>query len=666
MNDIQNRKDLIRERYQGTDYDKLEVLPARPPESIYDSSAVKRVAVYVRVSTDSLSQTSSYELQKNHYTDLVNQRPGWQLEELYADEGISGTSLNHRDAFLRMIEDCHLGKIDIILTKSVSRFARNIIDCIGYVRQLKALSPPVGIKFEAENIFTLDDNSEMALSFMAAMAQEESHNKSDIMNASLEMRFRRGIFLTPALLGYDKDEKGQLVVNEAEAKIVRFIFYRYLSGSSCREIADQLTQMGQTTKKGNAVWNPRSILEILQNERHCGDVLARKTWTPNYLDHKSRKNRQDRNQYRQNNHHRAIISKEDFIAVQKLIFNARFKGKGILPELRVIPSGALKGFVSVHPRWAGFKARDYQDACLSVLPEGACTKTRPTEVFPGDFDLRGYEVARAQFFAPTRQPYLLFTPNSIRCNQFSLQKLRNICSVEFLLHPIHRLLAVRPCKEDCSSRITWAREKDGQAIPRKIHGAAFLPVLYELCGWNPRCKYRCLGTLWKKGSEQVLIISLRETEIFLPSGLLPEHFAEPEAPQNPEDTKDCPPGGQNPGLLAYPRDWYSSFGNSFYYQAQADELAAFRHSKDWQLQAPGIPFRAGQQNVTSPAEAQKNAAELVKEFTNHRTDHCTNQHTDHYANHHTDHCANQHTDHCANHRTDHCANQHTNRSPANY
>lgn len=599
MNEIQSRKNLIRERYQGMNSEELEVLPARPPESLYDSSALKRVAVYVRVSTDSLSQTSSYELQKNHYTDLVNQHPGWQLAELYADEGISGTSLNHRDAFLRMIEDCHLGKIDIILTKSVSRFARNIIDCIGYVRQLKDLSPPIGIKFEAENIFTLDDNSEMALSFMAAMAQEESHNKSEIMNASVEMRFRRGIFLTPALLGYDKNEKGELIINEREANIVRFIFYRYLSGSTCREIADQLTQLGQFTKKGSTVWNPRSILEILQNERHCGDVLARKTWTPNYLDHKSRKNRQNRNQYRHNGHHAAIISKEDFIAVQKLIYNAKYKGKGILPQLRVIPSGALTGFVTVHPRWAGFKAEDYKNACSSVLPKDTHSSMGTIKARPGDFDLRGYEVARAQFFSPTRQPYALFTPRFIRFNRFSLQKLKNVCSVELLIHPLSCLLAVRTCKNDCGSRIIWAREKNGQHIPREISGTAFLPTLYELCGWNPHCKYRCLGSLLKKGAEQLLMINLKETEVFLPPGQLSEDMPD----------------------TAHPLNWYNSFGNPFYYQAQAEELAAFRNSEDWLIRSKGIPCPAKQPNVTSPAKARENATKLVKEFTNYNTTH---------------------------------------------
>ena len=141
--------------------------------------------MYARVSTDDPRQTSSYELQKNHYTDLVNRREDWKLVDIYADEGISGTSLKHRDSFIRMIADCKAGKIDLIVTKSVSRFARNVLDCIGYVRQLAAMSPPIGVFFETENIYTLNPNSEMSLSFISTLAQEESHNKSEIMNASI-------------------------------------------------------------------------------------------------------------------------------------------------------------------------------------------------------------------------------------------------------------------------------------------------------------------------------------------------------------------------------------------------------------------------------------------------------------------------------------------------
>lgn len=210
------KKAKIRERYKGINPEEIEVIPALPQIRLDDPDRMQRVAVYARVSTDDPNQTSSYELQKNHYQDVVNSHMNWVLVDIYADEGISGTSLKHRDAFIRMINDCKAGKIDLIITKSVSRFARNVVDCIKHVRELAALTPPVAVLFETENIYTLNPNSEMSLSFISTLAQEESHTKSEIMNASIEMRFKRGIFLTPPLLGYDRDDDGNLVINEEE------------------------------------------------------------------------------------------------------------------------------------------------------------------------------------------------------------------------------------------------------------------------------------------------------------------------------------------------------------------------------------------------------------------------------------------------------------------
>ena len=173
----------------------------RMGRSIYDLPL--RVTYYARVSTEKVEQQGSLENQVQYYTEFIQKNPNWTFVQGYVDEGISGTSLQHRDSFLRMISDCRDGKLDLIVTKSVSRFARNVVDCIRHVRELKSLRPPVGVLFEAESIYTLDSNSEMSLSFLSTLAQEESHNKSEIMNASIEMRFQRGIFLTPPLLGYD-------------------------------------------------------------------------------------------------------------------------------------------------------------------------------------------------------------------------------------------------------------------------------------------------------------------------------------------------------------------------------------------------------------------------------------------------------------------------------
>lgn len=329
---VSDQKSKIRERYKGISIEELDVIPALPQEDIFATEKEQRVAVYARVSTDDPRQTSSYELQKNHYHDVISRSPNWRLIEIYADEGISGTSLQHRDAFKRMIEDCRKGSIDLIVTKSVSRFARNVVDCIGYVRDLLALPHPVGVYFETERLNTFDPKGEMILSFMATLAQEESHTKSEIMNASIEMRFRRGIFLTPILLGYDHDEDGNLIINEHEAKIVKLIFMMYLNGCTCQEIADTLTALGCKTKKGNTVWSPSSILQILQNERHCGDVLARKTFTPNYLNHKSKKNNRDRNQYRKENHHEAIISRDDLSQCKGSSATPNMETKGFFPN----------------------------------------------------------------------------------------------------------------------------------------------------------------------------------------------------------------------------------------------------------------------------------------------------------------------------------------------
>lgn len=176
----EERKRKIRERYKGVDRDALELIPAREIVSFNEDTSFKRVAAYCRVSTDDPNQTSSYELQKNHYEEYIKEHPGWELVGIYADEGISGTSLAHREEFNRMLEECYAGKIDLIVTKSISRFARNTVDAISTVRKLAQRSNPVGVLFETENLYTLNQTSEMILTVLSAAAQEESHTKSEI------------------------------------------------------------------------------------------------------------------------------------------------------------------------------------------------------------------------------------------------------------------------------------------------------------------------------------------------------------------------------------------------------------------------------------------------------------------------------------------------------
>ena len=586
-------KEKIRSRYKGIGEDHLDVIPAAIKEDFYKSETSKRVAVYARVSTDDPNQTSSYELQKNHYEDLVNSRPNWDLVDIYADEGISGTSLQHRDEFVRMINDCRNGLIDLIVTKSVSRFARNIIDCIGYVRQLKALEPPVGVFFETENIFTLDENSEMSLSFIATLAQEESHSKSEIMNASIEMRFKRGIFLTPKLLGYDNDENGGLVINEDEAKVVRLIFFSYLYGYSASQIADALTELECFTKKGNQYWSAGSVLQILSNERYCGDVLARKTYTPNYLNHKSKKNRHNRNQYRQRDHHEAIISREDFFAVQKLIRNAKYGNKGYFPELHVIRTGALRGYVSVHPRWAGFTEEDYYMACEST-ENVVLVPSLPDEIrIPkGSIDLTGYELVRTPFMTTSKHMMLSITSSAMLFNKYCLEKLRNIEKIDFYVHPEKKMIAIKKASGNNRNYMCWSKAKDGVALPRQISGAAFLPTLFKIFGWHKDTRYKMIGNALNINGDMVLLFSAKDAILYI------------------EDDEDSCDKTKNRRTKAYPATWVNNFGDDYYTACAMDEIHFFEHD-DKKIDETKEVFKDEGEGVTSRQEVVNEMKDIL-------------------------------------------------------
>ena len=559
------QKQKIRERYKGIDPDSLDVIPAKPRIDIYETDIEQRVAVYARVSTDDPRQTSSYELQKNYYEDLVQRNSHWTLVDIYADEGISGTSLNHREAFKRMIQDCNDGKIDLIITKSVSRFARNIVDCIEQVRRLAALKPPVGVMFETERIYTLDSKSEMSLSFIATLAQEESHNKSEIMNASIEMRFKHGIFLTPKLLGYDKDDEGNLVINEEEAQTVQLIFFMYLYGYSTTEIASRLEELDRKTKRGNTTWSSGSILQILQNERHCGDVLARKTFTPNYLNHKSKKNNKDRNQYMKRDHHEPIVSRDDFIAVQRMIRNAKHRNKGFLPELTVITSGLLQGYIPVNPRWAGFTVEDYHNASQTVTEDliKIPSKTLIAEPKQGDFDLRGYEIARGQFFSNSKTAYVSLSRDKVVFSKTAIQRLENKKYIELLVHPGKRIIAVRTTEKNNRNSIQWCMESKNGLAHRIISAAAFMPVLFELFDWDQNCRYRIIGTYLEREAEKIMLFNASDAEMFIPK------------------TNHSESGVKKRTVIhAYPAEWVEAFGPEYY--SRETEILEHSSIENWE------------------------------------------------------------------------------------
>ena len=441
----------------------------------------------------------------------------------------------------------------------------------------------------------------MMLSFMSTLAQEESHTKSDIMNASIEMRFKRGIFLTPPLLGYDHDADGNLIINEEEAKTVKLIFFMYLFGYGTSQIAKTMTELKRRTKKGNLRWSAGGILGTLQNERYCGDVLARKTHTPNYLDHKSKKNRQDKNQYRKRDHHEAIVTRDDFIAVQRMISNAKYGNRSFLTELHVISEGMLRGFVSVNPRWAGFKASNYMSASESAYSE-LPSPAKSVKANSGDFDFRGYEVARGQFFNETHRVSVTFSINKICFSTEAIRKFKNTNHVELLVNPVVALFAARSSTKEVRNAVSWSKTSNNHLYPKQIAGTAFLPTLYELFHWNPKCKYRILGLFREEEGESVIIFNLTDTEILVPEEI--ENTAEEEPEQEIKPKKS---------LTAYPPDWAETFGRNYYGHVSADDVTV-QSDKNPIISAQSKPYRQPDLKVTDIAIIGKEIKTIIADM----------------------------------------------------
>lgn len=283
----------------------------------------KRVAAYARVSTDSAEQLSSYEAQVEFYTRYIKGNPGWEFVDVYTDEGISGTNIRKREGFNRMVNDALSGKIDLILTKSISRFARNTVDTLTTVRTLK--DHKVEVYFEKENIYTFDAKGEVMLTIMGSLAQEESRSISENVTWGKRRSMEEGKFSLAYkhFLGYEKGEDGLPRIVEHEAEIIREIYQLFLGGSTVRSIADHLTAKGIPTPAGKKKWSVSTIMSILQNEKYKGDALLQKTYTADFLTKKVKKNCGEVSQYYIENSHPAIIDAETFDLVQKEIERRR-------------------------------------------------------------------------------------------------------------------------------------------------------------------------------------------------------------------------------------------------------------------------------------------------------------------------------------------------------
>jgi len=460
------------------------------------------------------------------------------------------------------MKDAMDGKIDMIITKAVSRFARNLMDCIGWVEALQNHDPPIRVFFEQENLDTMSQTSGIILFVLAMVAQEESHMKSEAILLSLEWRFSRGRFLTPRLFGYDKVEvpdgyggkKKILAINETEARVVRWMYSMLVNGGTPEEIADVLTEMaiptGGRRRDGtlNTHWTAGGVVASLRNEKHCGDVLARKTYTPNYKDHKSKRNNGKKNKYFQPDHHEAIVSRAMWNAAQRILNSRRYGHEGKYLPMRIIDRGTLTGYISMNRAWAGFDYEDYYragqitmgiiddeletDLGAEYLPEGgrrisglvddhgiaqiardltAAEREIKDELegrTPDETDehgendaVRTFQVVSGEMFSRVHEPVIRVTTKGITFSKSCISRLPATETVELLFNPVERMIVIRPCDADHPNAIVW---------DAKYKGAGPLcKVLYDSMGWEPDYSFRIpCRTITGPSNETVLVFDL--------------------------------------------------------------------------------------------------------------------------------------------------------------
>lgn len=297
----------------------ISIIPSQKEfeKAVQPAQKTLRVVAYCRVSTLLEQQESSFEAQKSHYTEMILSNPNWNMAGIYADDRISGTDMRKRDEFNRMLQDCEAGKIDLVLTKSISRFARNTADMLNVIRMLRAKE--IAIYFEKERINTLEDTGEMLVTILGSQAQEESRNLSENTRWGIARRFENGTVIVnhKKFMGYTKNEDRELVIVPEEAEVVRLIFRLYLEGMSVAGIKRHLEGKGILTATELNKWNEATIYQMISNEKYMGDALLQKTYTADFLTKKKLKNNGEVRQYYITDDHEAIIPREIFHAVQQ-------------------------------------------------------------------------------------------------------------------------------------------------------------------------------------------------------------------------------------------------------------------------------------------------------------------------------------------------------------
>lgn len=334
------------------------------------------VASYCRVSTEKDDQANSFEAQQRYFKEYIDRQPDWELYRVYADEGITGTSTKKRVQFNRMISDAKMGKFSLIITKEVSRFSRNILDTIRYTRELK--SSGVGVVFMNDGINTLEPDAELRLSIMGSIAQEESRKTSSRVKWGQTRQMERGVVFGRSMLGYDV-KGGRMTINPEGAELVRLIFHKYgVEGKGTSIIAREMREEGFLTCRGNQRWNNSHIVKILKNEKYVGDLIQKKTYTPDYLTHQKKSNNGAEEKICLTDHHEAIIDRELWNTVQSELSRKNRHGQpGIGHGNHYVFSGKIRCGLCGNKFVA--RKKYHQDgsyykrwSCFTAVNEGTC------------------------------------------------------------------------------------------------------------------------------------------------------------------------------------------------------------------------------------------------------------------------------------------------------
>ena len=524
-----------------------------------------RVAAYCRVSTDHENQSTSYELQTSYYKNYVGNHPNWTLVGIYADEGLSATSYTKRDDFKRMLKDCEKGKIDLIITKNVSRFSRNVVDCLGIARNLLAAKHPVGIYFQENNINTLTHDNELMLTMLSSLAQAESQAKRDSMLWSLAGRFGRGQFLTPTnnLLGYNTNEDKEMVVEEEGAKTVRAIYKAFLAGYPLTKIAYLLGYYQRPTAKGNRFWSPSSVRNILINEKYCGAATGRKTFTVDVFSHKKKKNKGQIRSVYKGNHHEPIVSKAEHLQALMLLKSRRTSHYyNTEYAIRVVREGLLMGFIPVNPSFGGYKANHYigalEAADITMPPINA-------EVI----EIKNATVARIQEFSHSMLANISISEKQLKFNTDCLKFFPDTAFVEILFHPAELIIAVRQTDIENKNAVLWGKNPIGAGHLCKN--------IYKFCGWQPKIRYKIMADCFNRNGENLIMFDLHGAEFIV---------KESAEKKSVDENGDSVSVWKDISTLLQPEKWQENFGRDIISHATTGRRWLALTLDDWKVNAP--------------------------------------------------------------------------------